>query len=75
MHEITYSQVGDYLIPNLTIGDEPQPSYGKYGMQRKQFLKQHRKGTYAQLILSMLNNSDKIIIPRFRRKECFSTLV
>lgn len=52
MHEITYTQVGDYLIPNLTISDEPQPVYGKYGMLRKQYLKEHRKGTYAQLILS-----------------------
>jgi hypothetical protein len=52
MHEITYTQVGGYLIPNLTISDEPQPVYGKYGMLRKQYLKEHRKGTYAQLILS-----------------------
>ncbi len=52
MHEITYSQVGDYLIPNLTIGDEPQPVYGKYGMLRKQYLKEHRRGTYAVLLLS-----------------------
>ena len=38
MHEITYSQVGDYLIPNLTIGDEIQQAvYGKYGMLRKQY--------------------------------------
>lgn len=52
MHDITYTQVGDYLVPNLTIGDEPQTVYGKYGMLRKQYLKEHRKGTYAQLILS-----------------------
>ena len=52
MHEINYTQVGDYLIPNLIISDEPQPVYGKYGMLRKQYLKEHRKGTYAQLILS-----------------------
>ncbi len=52
MTEITYTQVGDYLLPDLTVGTEPQQDYGKYGMQRKQFLKQHRKGTYAQLILS-----------------------
>jgi len=52
MHEITYTQVGDYLIPNLTISDEPQPVYGKYGMLRKQYLKEHRRGTYAALLLS-----------------------
>lgn len=52
MHEITYSQVGDYLLPDLTVGDEPQPVYGKYGMLRKQYLKEHRRGTYAALLLS-----------------------
>lgn len=52
MNEITYTQVGDYLLPNLTIGDEPQPTYGKYGMLRKQYLKEYRKGTYASLLLS-----------------------
>ena len=52
MQEITYTQVGDYLIPNIIIGDEPQPVYGKYGMLRNQYLKEHRKGTYAALLLS-----------------------
>ncbi len=52
MRDITYTQIGDYLIPNLTIGDEPQPVYGKYGMLRKQHLKEHRRGTYAALLLS-----------------------
>ena len=52
MHEITYTQVGDYLVPNLTIGGEAQPVYGKYCMLRKQYLKEHRKGTYAALLLS-----------------------
>ena len=52
MHEITYTHVGDYLIPNLTIGDESQPVLGKYGTLRKQYLKEHRRGTYAALLLS-----------------------
>lgn len=52
MSELTYSKAGDYLIPDLTIGDEPQPTYGKYGMLRKRWMKEHRKGTYSQLLLS-----------------------
>jgi hypothetical protein len=52
MSEITYTQIGDYLLPNLTMGDEPQPTYGKYGMLRKQYLKEHRKAAYASLLLS-----------------------
>lgn len=52
MDEITYTRVGDYLLPDLTIGDESQPVYGKYGMLRKRYLKEHRRGTYAALLLS-----------------------
>jgi hypothetical protein len=28
--ELTYTQVGDYLLPDLSLGDEPQLFYGKY---------------------------------------------
>jgi hypothetical protein len=45
MNKLTYTQVGDYMLPDLTIGDTPQPPYGKYGMLRKQYLKQYRHGT------------------------------
>lgn len=52
MPEITYTQVGDYLLPDIVVSDELQPVYGKYGMLRKSWLKEKRKGTYAQLLLS-----------------------
>ena len=32
--ELTYHWEGDYLIPDLTIGEEKEP-IGKYGMLRK----------------------------------------
>ncbi len=49
--EISYTMHGDYLLPDLTIA-EAQPEYGKYGMIRKTFLKNHRKGTYNALLMS-----------------------
>lgn len=52
MTKKTYTRTEDYLLPNLTIGDEPKPTYGKYGMLRKQYLKEHRKAAYASLLLS-----------------------
>ena len=52
MPEITYTQVGDYLLPDLIVDDEAQSAYGKYGMLRKRWLKEKRKGTYAQMLLS-----------------------
>ena len=50
--ELTYRQEANYLIPNLTLGEQPTEPLGKYGMLRKKYLKEHRKGTYAGLILN-----------------------
>ena len=38
----TYSQVGDYLIPDLVSGETEQRQIGKYGRMRKTYLKEHR---------------------------------
>jgi hypothetical protein len=48
--EMTYTKHGDYLLPNLTLPE--QPTIGKYGMQRKSFLKKHRRATYTAMLLS-----------------------
>ena len=49
--ELTYSQVGDYLLPNLTVPDEHY-NIGKYGMLRKDYLKNHRKALYSAMIIN-----------------------
>ena len=38
----TYRQEGDYLIPNLTLPDEPEYQNGKYGRMCRSYLKEHR---------------------------------
>ena len=48
----TYSQVGDVLIPNLTIGEAEQPPIGKYGRMRKRYLKGRHPILYSELLLS-----------------------
>ncbi|HZW49924.1 MAG TPA: TnpV protein [Bacillota bacterium] len=35
----TYSDVGDYILPNLTLPPQKQSFFGKYGMLRKAYLK------------------------------------
>ncbi len=50
--EITYSQYGDYLIPNLIISEEERQPIGKYGLMRKRYLKDHRPIMYSNLLLS-----------------------
>ena len=40
-----------YLMKSLLLNEE-EPIYGKYGMLRKQFLKEHRPIRYQNLLLS-----------------------
>jgi hypothetical protein len=50
MRELTYSRNGDYLIPDLEL-TETTGTIGKYGMLRKEFLRQHRKITFDAMTL------------------------
>ena len=47
----TYTQVGDYLIPDLVMDPQPGGEIGIWGQRRKQYLKAHRKGTYNAMLL------------------------
>lgn len=48
----TYTQIGDYLIPNLEIGKPDQSPLGKYGRMRKRYLKEHRPVLYTNLLVT-----------------------
>ena len=50
--EISYSQCGDYLIPDLILPEAEQQPIGKYGRMRKHYLKDHRPVLYSNLLLS-----------------------
>jgi hypothetical protein len=51
--EITYTQVGDYLLPNIALSDPPDaPPLGKYGMMHKEYLREHKPMLYSSLLLS-----------------------
>ena len=47
---LSYTLHGDYYLPDLVLREE-EPTYGKYGMLRKQFLKEHRSARYQYLLL------------------------
>ena len=60
---MSYTLHGDYYLPDLVLNEE-EPTYGKYGMLRKQFLKEHRSARYQYLLLTgmlneHLNQTDK----------------
>ena len=48
--EITYTQKGDCLYPNVTLTVDDQLPIGKYGRMRKKYLKEHRPVLYNDLI-------------------------
>ena len=52
MEKITYHKEGDYLIPDLIIENFNENYHiGKYGRFRLNFLKEHKKGLYTELMI------------------------
>ena len=53
----TYTQVGDYLLPNLILPEQQGQPIGVWGQRHARYLKQHRKIIYMNLLTSgKLNN-------------------
>ena len=50
--ELTYTQCGDYLIPDLVLSDTKEYHIGKYGRLRRAYLKEHRPILYTDLIVT-----------------------
>ena len=48
---MSYMLHGDYYLPDLVLREE-EPTYGKYGMLRKQFLKEYRSARYQYMLLT-----------------------
>ena len=51
-HDGTYTQVGDVLIPDLVLDEQPEGEIGVWGWRRKRYLKEHRKGVYNAMLLN-----------------------
>ena len=47
----TFTQVGEYLLPNLVMDPQPEGEIGIWGWKRKRYLKEHRKGIYNAMLL------------------------
>ena len=81
--KITYTKVGDYYLPNLTLAESKYKNYqlGKYGRMRLNYLKNYKKAEY--IILFMDNklyehlynidmecqNQFEILMKQFAEKE------
>ena len=52
MDKLTYTKIGDYLIPDLAMDSEDETPLGKYGILRETFLKEHHHSTYTSMLLT-----------------------
>ena len=48
----TYRQVGDYLIPNLSLPEKSDYQIGKYGRLRRNYLKEYHPVLFANFLTS-----------------------
>lgn len=49
---LTYTQCGDYLIPDLVLSNTREYHIGKYGRMRHAYLKEYRPSLYSTLLLT-----------------------
>ena len=49
--EITYTKYGDYLLPNLELAEKENKQLNKYGLLRLDYLKNHKKALYQELLM------------------------
>ncbi len=70
----TYTQVGDYLLPDLKLPEEEQQPIGVWGQRHRRYLKEHRRATYTTLLTSGKLNSYLANIDR-QAEEMFLRLV
>ena len=71
----TYTQVGDYMLPDLLPAEEEQEAnIGVWGMRHKRYLKQNHKVHYYNLLTSGKLNSYLVDIEQ-QAQDLFSRLV
>ena len=64
---ISYTKVGDYLLPDLKLEDKERFNMGKYGLLRLNYMKKEKLGLYFDLLASdklkeYLHNIDTTVI-------------
>lgn len=48
---ISYTKVGDYLLPDLKLDDKERFNIGKYGLLKLEYLKKNKRGLYTELLM------------------------
>ncbi len=51
-NEITYTQQGDYLLPDLRLPEQPKVEIGIWGRRHERYIKKYHKLRYFNLLTS-----------------------
>jgi hypothetical protein len=70
----TYREENGYLIPNLAFSDEEQVEIGIWGQRHLEYIKHHRKGFYAALLMGCNLNRYLANVNK-QAEEMFDTLI
>ena len=46
----TYTQQGDYLLPNIKLPEQPEYEIGVWGQRRRRYLKEHHRILYYNML-------------------------
>ena len=50
--KISYTQQGDYLLPDLKLPEQPKVEIGVFGQRHKSYLQEHHRLIYFNLLTS-----------------------
>lgn len=50
--KINYTKYGDYYLPDLKLTEKNNKQLNKYGLLRLNYLKEHKKALYQQLLMT-----------------------
>lgn len=82
-NEITYTQQGDYLLPDLKLPEQPKVEIGIWGRRHERYIRQHHKLLYFNLLTSCKltayladidNEAEKCMIALFNSLRCKKVL-
>ena len=48
---ISYTRIGNYLLPDLKLEDKERFNIGKYGLLKLEYLKNNKRGLYTELLM------------------------
>ena len=69
---VSYTNKGDYLLPNLILKEKVQFNIGKYGLLRLNYIKKYKLGLYFDLLVNdklneYLHNIDTIVMEKVQK--------